>query len=255
MNPATIDLMNHIMGEDKLEFSLKHTAKALLSVSLVAAVPIGAMGLLDAHQRDQMETLSASLDTVAQARAMTQAAHASGIASGLTIGGIHVPADLVDRIASIVEAEMISGTLVLSEARMTGLEAALSGNWTTERLEEYVSLIETVDPDLGRIIAEETDRLSRFGVREEHARTLMRAMVVRIMSGEPLEGTGPSGRVLTGSDAERAGMLDRTQTRIWSRLEETNRVGGLDATLTRGMAIAIVGRMLEQGSTHEAPTP
>jgi hypothetical protein len=255
VNPAALTIVENMMGNEQIVVDARRVARAVVGVSLMIAIPFGGAVVYNAHQISQIESLSASMETVIAGQSLLQAAHANGVASGLTIGGVHVPGDLVNRISTIVEAEVISSARVLSEARMSGLEAALSGNWTAERLQEYVSLIETADPDLGRILTEETDRLSGSGVQEDQARTLIRAMAVKLMSGEPLEAAGTSSRVVTGSDAERAGVLGRAQTRIWSRLEETNRVGGLDTTLTREMAITIVGRMLDLGSAYEVPTP
>lgn len=253
MNPAAMALVDQMMGDDELVFDARRVARAVIGVSLIIAIPLGGGVLYNQHQISQIESLSGSMETVIEGRSLLQAAHASGVASGLTIGGVHVPADLIDRIETIVEDQLISGTRVLSEARMNGLEAALTGNWTSERLEEYVSRIETADPDLGRIISEEAGRLSEAGVPEDDSRSLMRAMAVKLMTGEAREELRHSGRVVTGSEAERLGILDQAQSRIWTRLEETNRVGGLDPALTRDLAIMLVAGTLEQGPANDEP--
>jgi len=226
MNPAAAMIVDHMMGDDEMKFEPKRVALALAAMSLVAAVPIGGAALINSYQIGQTEALSGTMETVIEGRSLLQAAHASGVASGLTIGGVHVPVDLVDRIETIVEAEIIAGARVLTEARMTGLEEALSGGWSADRLEEYVSRIETADPDLGRIITEETDRLLETGAPEERARSVLRAMAVKLMTGEPREEPLQARQPIDGPAADQARILDQAQTRIWSRLEEPYRGSG-----------------------------
>lgn len=253
MNFAAVKMVDDVIGDEKLDLSLKRAAKGLLAASLAVAVPLGGLAVYDAHQINQTDTLSGSLETVAEAQMMTRAAHAGGVASGLLVGGVHVPQELIDRIDAMVEADIVNGSSLLSSARLDGVEAALSGGWNTERLEAYVDRIEAEDPALGGLIMQGAERLSATGFPDETARTFLRAMTVRLMSGEAPEAFEAPRRLDNGLEASRMEILREMQAQIVTRLEETNRVGGLDPNLTRDMAITLVARTLEDAPAPDGP--
>jgi hypothetical protein len=242
MNLAAVAMVERMMEDVNPDFSLKNTVKGLLAVSLVAAVPIGGVALIESHRMTQLETVSASFGTVSEAQTALRASHAGGVASGLLIGGVHVPQELVDRVEEIVATEVVESSNLLSRVRLNGLEEALSGGWNVDRLEEYVARIESEDPALRQILSEETGRLSETGVPEERARVVLRAMAVKLMTGEAPEEFQAPRRVEPGVEAAHAEILQEAQTRLVTRLGETSRVGGLDPVLTREVAYQVILR-------------
>lgn len=249
MHPAAYSIVDTMMGDEKLVFDPLRVVTAVGGVMSLLALPFAGAVLYNQSQINKMETVSASMDLVMEGRALVQAAHAGGVAKGLLIGGVHVPETLIDRIEAIVTEEVATGARRLAEARIGGLEAGLNGGWTLERLEDYVSRIETGDPVLSQIISEETDRLAATGVPEDLSRAQMRAIAVGLMTGgEENARTRKEqtwGRAANGSDPDRAAILEQARTRIWSHLEEQNLLDGLDPAITRNMAITLVSRMLE----------
>jgi hypothetical protein len=249
MHPAAYTIVDGMLGDEKLVFDARRVAVAVGGVMSLLALPFAGGVLFNQSQISQMETVSASLDLVIEGRVLVQAAHAGGVAKGLLIGGVHVPETLIDRIEAIVTEEVVTGARRLAEARIGGLEAGLDGRWSLDRLEEYVSRIETGDPALSRIISEQTERLVETGVPEDLSRAQMRAIAVGLMTGgEDQARTRKEqtwGRAANGSDPDRAAILEQARTRIWSHLEEQNLLDGLDPTITRNMAVTLVSRMLE----------
>lgn len=254
MNPAALGIVERMMGEGPLRPDLRRAPRRLALVTAAIALPILGATLLTPEEAAPVRPLSGAMETVSAGRTLLHGAHAGGVASGLLIGGVQVPDGLIGRIEEIVDRDLVSGARALTEARLAGLEAALAGGWTTERLEAYVSRIESSDPDLGRIINEETGRLAEAGLPEEQARLFLRAVTVRLMAGGVAEAPLPAGTE-GAPEAARISLLERAQGRIRSHLEETSRLGGLDPAITRDVAIALLAAQMAGLSAADGPSP
>lgn len=243
MNAGSAAVVGRMMESEGVEATPKNVAKALLAGSVLAAIPLGAAYLVESNVKHQ-ETLSSSFSTMVEAQAGVRASHASGIASGLLIGGIYVPQELIDRVEDIVAADVVASSELLSRVRMEGLEEALSGNWSLDRLEEYVNRIEAEDASLREIISEGTEKLAETGIAHNRARVTFQAMAVKLMTGESPEEFREGQKTSGGITPDQIMILQETQSRLLSRLSETNLIGGLDPALTREIAESVLSRHL-----------
>lgn len=248
MNPMAMDIANRMQGGEELVFSATRVARAVGGVLTMMAVPFGGAVLYNSYQTSHLEAVSSSLETVITGRTLTQADHAGGVATGLVIGGVQVPEALITRIEEMVSAEIVSGTRSLSEARIAGLEGALSGGWSAERLESYVAAIEGSDATLRGLVWEGSERLAEAGIPISDARTQARHLAVSLMIAD---GTDVHAEIEAGlgrASPERAAqyrVMGDLAARIGTHLGETGRIGGLDPVITRDVAIRLVERMVE----------
>lgn len=235
---------------------LKSAIRAIPVAAAFGAFTVGFDAFVDNQTVNRLDGVSASFEMIVRDHKTVQASYAGGVASGLLIGGDYVPQDLLNRVADIVETDVIESSRVLRQARESGLEAALSGGWDVDRLEEYVTRIERDDADLRELLSQQTERLVETGVERSYARSVLRAMTVNLMSGEEPEDFRSLSWDSSTVNEERAEVLQLAQDRIRSHIKGTHQTTGLNPAVMREIAHDVIHRHLRPDGDqreHEIP--
>lgn len=249
MHPASYILERGPDGKPidmEFDMSPKNVTKAVAFLGVPAAALIGGLYAFGEYQDAKLIERSETVTAVQSTMTASMVAHAQGIESGLIINGVVVPAEVSDRISDLATSSFVAQVENMADLgdgvslRHMGMEDALEGNWTPERLSTYVDQIAEFEPGIRSEIQTAVSEAGGLSIDSDRLDILVKLHVVSTLlnTDDAISRSVEDWKKSNNEDESSFAMvMERMRSNIASRLSDVSVVGGINRAVMTEIAV------------------